>query len=53
VESEFELEIICFDTMINYQFSQNLKLLKNCEFSHLNIILTEIVFCPYQSLWPK
>jgi hypothetical protein len=40
VESEFKLEITCSDTMINYQFSQKLKLLGNDEVNHLTIILT-------------
>ena len=39
----FELKETCFNTMINYQFSQMLKLLGNCEFNHLTIILTLIV----------
>ena len=29
-----------FDTMINYNLFQKLKLLDNCEFDHLTIILT-------------
>ena len=30
-------------TRINYQFSQKLKLLRNCKFNHLNIILTVLI----------
>ena len=40
METGIELSISCSDTMINYQFSQKLKLLGNSEFNHLIIILT-------------
>ena len=40
METGIELSIFCSDTMIYYQFSQNLKLLGNSEFNHLIIILT-------------
>ena len=33
------------DTIINYQLSQEFKLLKNVEFSHLTIALTNSVSC--------
>jgi hypothetical protein len=45
VESGFEFGITCYDTMINYQLSQKLELLKNGEFNHLtNIITSTILF---------
>ena len=43
VESEFELGIKCFDTIINYRFFQKLKLLGNDEFNHLTNILTRSI----------
>ena len=42
MESKLKLEITYSDTMINYQFSQKLKLLGNDEVNHLIIILTHI-----------
>jgi hypothetical protein len=42
VETRFELKITYSDTLINYQLSQNLKLLGNNEFNHLTIILTAV-----------
>ena len=39
VELEFELGIICSDTMRNYRFSQKLKLLGYGKFNHLTNIL--------------
>ena len=38
-----EVRISCSDTMINYRFSQKLKLLGNDEFNNLTIILTIIL----------
>ena len=35
-----EFKISCSDTKLNYKVSKKLKLLKNCEFNHLTIILT-------------
>ena len=34
--------------VINYQFSQKLKLLENCEFNHLTIILTLLITCGFK-----
>ena len=34
-ESGIELRVSCFDTMLNYQFSQKLKLLGYDKFYHL------------------
>ena len=45
VELGIELKSFCFDTMINYQFSQKLKLLENNEFNHLTIILILPLMC--------
>ena len=42
VEAGFELGTTYFDSMINYQLSQNFKLLRNDEFNHLTIILIGI-----------
>ena len=35
-----ELNISCFDTMLNYWLSQKFKLLRNCEFNHFTMSLT-------------
>ncbi len=43
VETRFELKTTYSDIMINYQFSQQLKLIGNGKFNHLTIILT---VCP-------
>ena len=32
-------------SLLNYQFSQKLKLLENCKFNHLTIILTLSISC--------
>ena len=43
-----------FDTMINYNLFQKFKLLDNCEFDHLTIILTNLgglQFEPYSRNW--
>ena len=40
MKTGFELKTNNFDTLINYQLSQKLKLLGNDEFNHLTIILT-------------
>lgn len=42
MDSEFELKITCFDTMINYHLFQKLKLLEICDFNHLTIIYQNI-----------
>jgi hypothetical protein len=39
VETWFKLRTIYSDIMVNYHFSQKFKLLGNCEFNHLTIIL--------------
>ena len=45
VESGFELEITCSNTMRNYRLSQKFKLLENGEFNHLTNILTNATIC--------
>ena len=44
MEIEFELKTSSSDTIINFQLSQNLMLLGNCEFNHLTIILTKLLY---------
>jgi hypothetical protein len=39
-ESRFDPMTFGFDTMLNYQLSQKLKLIKRCKFNHLIISLT-------------
>ena len=45
MKTGIELKISCSDTMLNYRLSQKLKLLGNCEFNHLTIILTLSFTC--------
>lgn len=42
VNTRIEFRVSCSDTMINYRLSQKLKLLRNDEFNHLNIVLTGV-----------
>ena len=39
VDTRIEIRIFWFDTMMNYQLFQNVKLLENCKFNNLTIIL--------------
>lgn len=39
MEIRFELKSSCFDTMINYLLFQKCKLMRNCEFYHLIVLL--------------
>ena len=43
VKSGTELNISCFDIMINYRLFQKFKLLENCEFNHLSMSLTAMI----------
>ena len=43
VESGIKLKVYCSNTMLNYWFSQKFKLLGNCEFNHLTIVLTKAI----------
>ena len=44
VKPRIELRISCSDTILNYRFSQKLKLLGNGEFNHLTISLANFFF---------
>ena len=51
IESKFELEITCSDTMRNYQLFQKFKLLGYGEFNHLTNILTFPLTCGFRAAW--